>query len=116
MVISRATLTLPTIMEKSIPYPQETEKGKPKRSLVSGIVVSVFGVVSALYLFNPGAGVIELIPDNIPFLGNLDEAAATAMLISALAYFGLDLGRLFGAPPKKQGDAVEVETEVVDRD
>ena len=43
-----------------------------------GICVFATGVVAALYLANIGAGVIELIPDNIPIIGNLDEAAATA--------------------------------------
>ncbi len=33
------------------------------------------------YLLNPGAGVIELLPDVIPGLGNIDEAGATALLI-----------------------------------
>lgn len=34
-----------------------------------------------LYLLNPGLGVFELIPDNIPGIGNLDEGAAVALLI-----------------------------------
>jgi uncharacterized membrane protein YkvA (DUF1232 family) len=41
-------------------------------------------IVSVIYLINPGAGFIELIPDNIPFVGNLDEAGATALLIWAI--------------------------------
>lgn len=60
------------------------------------IVVAAVGVLSALYLINPTAGIIELIPDNIPFFGNLDEAGAATILISCLAYFGLDLSKLFG--------------------
>lgn len=35
-----------------------------------------------IYILNPGAGVIELIPDNIPVFGNLDEAAAVGLLIA----------------------------------
>jgi uncharacterized membrane protein YkvA (DUF1232 family) len=38
-------------------------------------------LLGALYILNPTAGVLELIPDNLPFVGNLDEAAATAMVI-----------------------------------
>ncbi|MBX2972511.1 MAG: DUF1232 domain-containing protein, partial [Flavobacteriales bacterium] len=38
----------------------------------------------------------ELLPDNIPFIGNLDEATATAVLIAALRYFGYDVSDLFG--------------------
>ncbi len=37
--------------------------------------------VAVIYLLNPGWGVFELIPDNIPFFGNLDEGAATMLLI-----------------------------------
>jgi len=36
-------------------------------------VLSVLGII---HMFNPGSGVIELIPDNIPFIGNLDEGGA----------------------------------------
>ena len=53
------------------------------------------GLFSALYLFNPGAGIFEIIPDNIPIVGNLDEAAAAALLLACLRYFGYDLSALF---------------------
>ena len=49
------------------------------------------GGLSLIYLLNPGFGWIELIPDNIPIVGNLDEVAATILLLNCLAYFGLDL-------------------------
>jgi len=35
-----------------------------------------------IYLLNPGAGVFELIPDQLPIVGNLDEAAAVGLLIA----------------------------------
>ena len=38
-------------------------------------------LISALYLLNPTAGVFELIPDNIPLIGNLDEVAAVGLFI-----------------------------------
>jgi uncharacterized membrane protein YkvA (DUF1232 family) len=45
-------------------------------------VLAVGGIVlGVIYIINPGAGVIELIPDLIPFVGNLDEAGATALVI-----------------------------------
>ncbi len=79
----------------------QTEKNPPqKKGFVNSFIVGVLGAVSAVYLFNPGAGFIELIPDNIPIIGNLDEAAAAALLISCLAYFGCDLGSLFGKAGK----------------
>lgn len=84
-------------------------KAKPKRSVVGAIVAGVFGAIGAVYLVNPTAGIFELIPDNLPVLGNLDEAAAAVLLISCLAYFGIDIGALFGRKPKKEVIDVEVE-------
>ncbi len=46
------------------------------------IVMILFSLV---YLVNPTAGIIEFIPDNMPFFGNLDEAGATGMLIWAIS-------------------------------
>lgn len=57
--------------------------------------VGLSGVLSLLYLLNPTLGVFEFIPDNIPFVGNLDEATATMVLIAALRYFGWDVTDLF---------------------
>jgi hypothetical protein len=65
--------------------------------LIKGILVFGSGVIAFIYLANIGAGFIELIPDNIPVFGNLDEAAATLLLLNSLAYFGLDLRRQFPA-------------------
>ncbi|MCX6854596.1 MAG: hypothetical protein NTV80_06795, partial [Verrucomicrobia bacterium] len=61
--------------------------------LIRDLLVLASGVLSALYLLNIGFGVVELIPDNVPIFGNLDEATATALLLNCLNYFGLDLGR-----------------------
>ena len=60
------------------------------------IIVGIIGVLALLYLLNPGFGVFEFIPDNIPFIGNLDEATATFLLLSSMAYFGVDLRDTFG--------------------
>lgn len=60
------------------------------------LIVILLGLLSALYLINPGAGIFELIPDNIPFIGNLDEAAAVALLLACLRYFGIELPDIFG--------------------
>jgi len=59
------------------------------------IAVFMMGVLAALYLLNPTAGVFELIPDNLPFIGNLDEAAAVALLLMCLRYFGIELPDIF---------------------
>ena len=80
------------------------------------LAVWALGVFAAVFLINPGAGIFLEIPDNIPLIGNLDEAAATAILISCLAYFGFDLGHLFGRrkEPEPQVEAETVEAEVVE--
>ncbi|MEM1208199.1 MAG: DUF1232 domain-containing protein [Planctomycetota bacterium] len=63
--------------------------------LLRTILVALLAVASAIYLINPTAGVIELLPDNLPLVGNLDEAAAAALLIACLSYFGIDLTKAF---------------------
>jgi len=72
-----------------------------KRSPAKSFVVGVLALISTIYLFNPGAGFIELIPDNFPIFGNLDEAAAATLLVSCLAYFGLDITKLFANKKEK---------------
>lgn len=61
--------------------------------LLRDLLVLASGILSALYLLNIGFGVAVFIPDNVPIFGNLDEAAATGLLINCLAYFGLDVSR-----------------------
>ena len=58
-------------------------------------IILTIGLVSAFYLFNPGAGIFELIPDNIPMFGNLDEATAAYFLFACLRYFKLDVVNIF---------------------
>lgn len=62
---------------------------------MKNIFVILLGIISLLYILNPTAGIFELIPDNLPFVGNLDEAGAAALLIMCLRYFGLDLSKIF---------------------
>jgi len=38
--------------------------------------VYIMALVGVAYILNPGAGVFELLPDNLPIIGNLDEGAA----------------------------------------
>ena len=61
--------------------------------LIKGSFVLLLGILSAAYLANIGAGVVEIVPDNIPLIGNIDEAGATLLLLNCLAYFGINLGR-----------------------
>jgi hypothetical protein len=66
------------------------------------LIVALVGLVSFIYLINPTAGFFELIPDYVPLFGNLDEAAATVLLINCLAYFGLDLRHLLHRTPQQK--------------
>lgn len=43
-------------------------------------LVFLMGLFSVVYILNPGAGFLELVPDNLPIVGNLDEGAAALMI------------------------------------
>lgn len=64
--------------------------------MIKNILVAGAGLLSLVYLINPGAGVFELIPDNLPIVGNLDEAAACAIILAAFRYYGVDLTAFLG--------------------
>jgi len=54
----------------------------------------IFGVIiGVIYIINPGAGIIEFIPDNMPIIGNLDEAAAVILILKCLRELGYDITR-----------------------
>jgi len=63
--------------------------------MIKTVVVIILGILSMLYILNPGAGIFEFIPDNIPVLGNLDEATAVMVFLACLRYFGIDIGNIF---------------------
>jgi hypothetical protein len=75
------------------------------------LFAAITGVISLIYLINPSAGILELIPDNIPLLGNLDEAAATALLLSSLRYFGADFTNLLGSKKDKNSEQKKIKGE-----
>lgn len=67
-----------------------------RSSEMKSFFIALAGVLSFLYLLNPTFGVFELIPDNIPLVGNIDDATATMVLpLGVLRYFGWDLTNLF---------------------
>ncbi len=72
---------------------------------MKSIIIGILGLLSILYIINPTAGIFELIPDNLPLIGNLDELAASTLLLSCLSYFGIDLFNLF----KKDKSIIESE-------
>ncbi len=73
-----------------------------RRSWIGIVLWLVFGIAAVIYLVNPGAGIVEAIPDNVPLFGNLDEAGATLLVLSAIRYLtGIDLSRVRKAEPKR---------------
>jgi hypothetical protein len=59
---------------------------------------------SAFYLMNPGFGIVELLPDGLPIIGNLDESVAVLVLLRSLIEIGFirheTVDRLLNLKPK----------------
>lgn len=66
----------------------EQDSTRGGRTWARDIGMGLAALVAIVYLLNPDAGILELIPDNIPIIGNLDEVAATILLLRVAAYFG----------------------------
>ncbi len=66
-----------------------------KNNVFKSIGVALLGILGLIYILNPTAGIIEIIPDAIPIIGNLDEAAAVTLILTSLRYFGVDLTSFF---------------------
>lgn len=56
-------------------------------------LISLGGLLGLVYLLNPGAGIFEILPDALPFVGNVDEALAATLVLACLREYGLDLTR-----------------------
>lgn len=65
------------------------------------MLVLALAALMILYLVNPTAGFIELLPDNLPLIGNLDEATATLILLRIAAYYGINLSWLTDRKPPR---------------
>ncbi|MGB0925364.1 MAG: DUF1232 domain-containing protein [Minisyncoccia bacterium] len=57
--------------------------------------VALSGIVGVIYVLNFGFGVVELLPDALPFVGHIDEAAALLLVHMAADYFGWNIGSFF---------------------
>jgi len=58
-------------------------------------ISAILGIaISTIYLLNFTLGVAEL-PDNLPFIGHIDEFVAATLLIASLRYFGYDITNWF---------------------
>lgn len=52
---------------------------------IEQILVKGLGIIGLLYLLNMGFGVLgEIVPDNLPFFGNMDEAGVAYFVDGAL--------------------------------
>lgn len=69
--------------------------------MFKNIVMFIVAAISLIYLVNPTLGVFELLPDNLPGVGNIDEGFATLLLLSSARHFGVDLTALFGRDKSK---------------
>ena len=69
----------------------ENKEKSPLRKFIAAIGL----LLGILYIFNPTAGFFELIPDNMPIIGNLDEAGAVWIILCCLREFNIDLTRFF---------------------
>lgn len=83
-----------------------TDFSKGERTPAKNIALGGLALLSIIYLINPTAGFFELLPDNIPFLGNLDEFGAAMILLNSLKYFGFDLMGIFNGNKKTPKDTI----------
>lgn len=50
-------------------------------------LVYTIAAIGVIYILNPTMGVLELIPDNLPIIGNLDEGAAFAAILAGVVEY-----------------------------
>lgn len=55
------------------------------------ITASLGLLISSIYLLNFTMGTVFELPDFLPIIGNMDEFAASILLIASLKHFGIDL-------------------------
>ena len=78
-------------MPATVPAPEPPQPPLLLRLAVTMIITGL-GLVGGCYMLNPTGG-FDLLPDNLPLLGNLDEAGATTLVLLALSYWGFDVTR-----------------------
>ena len=83
-------------MNEPTDFIDSREKGQtpilpPEQPLWAKIVAWATIAAGSVYMINPGLGVFELLPDNLPIVGNLDEAAVVLIMFAALRYLGVRL-------------------------
>ena len=74
---------------------ETNKKNKKYFTRAKDYFIAFLGVVGILYTLNFGFGVVEVLPDNIPIVGNIDEAMALFLVYSSAEYFGINIKSLF---------------------
>lgn len=82
-------VTTPAPTDPVAPNASAMPRAKP--SVFARITAGIVALISAFYLINPTAGLFEFLPDNLPLVGNLDEAFFTLALLAALGVLGIEL-------------------------
>ncbi len=47
-------------------------------------LVYTLAIIGVVYILNPTFGILELIPDNLPIIGNLDEGVAVMLILAGI--------------------------------
>lgn len=77
-------------MNAPTPEPVQPAPHEPRRrGCIATAIACVLALFSGAYLVNPTLGVFEFLPDNLPFVGNLDEAFFTLVFFGALTALGI---------------------------
>ena len=63
--------------------------------VIKMILIIFIGIIAFMTVFKIGVEQLAFIPDGLPYIGNLDEAAAGVLLLKCLQYLGIDLVNLF---------------------
>ena len=72
-------------------------------------IVWLLGLVGVVYVLNPTAGLFELLPDNLPIIGNLDEGLAYLLVYyGVMEFFApyISFGKETGSPQEDDDEDV----------
>lgn len=58
------------------------------------MLAGIAAIICIAYLSNIGGGVVEVVPDNIPIVGNLDEVVASLILFFSLRFLRISFPSL----------------------
>lgn len=47
-------------------------------------LVYLMAAIGLVYLLNPTAGILEILPDNLPIVGNLDESVSVLLILAGI--------------------------------